>query len=114
MSNLYDSARVIPFRPQLHPRPDGSMAQVPACWSSPRIQIYESEHAGRLMEWVNALLARDDLHVRAVSPAAVCALRESDNMNNRLLMPHYTITIIYQLRTAPAASEQLDPSAVAA
>jgi hypothetical protein len=114
MSNLYDSARVIPFRPQLHPRPDGSMAQVPACWSSPRIQIYESEHAGRLMAWVNTLLARDDLHVCAVSPAAVCALRESDSVNNPLLTPHYTITITYQLWTAPAASEQLDPSAVAA
>jgi hypothetical protein len=35
-------------------------------------------------------------------------------MNTPLLTPHYTITIIYQLRTTPAASEQLDPSAVVA
>jgi len=35
-------------------------------------------------------------------------------MNNSLLMAHYTITVIYQVRTTPAASEQLDPSALAA
>jgi hypothetical protein len=49
-----------------------------------------------------------------VSPAAVCALRESDSVNNPLLTAHYTITVIYQVRTTPAASEQLDASALAA
>jgi hypothetical protein len=49
-----------------------------------------------------------------VSPAAVCALRESDSMTNPLLMPHYTITVIYQDRVTPLASEQVDPSATAA
>ena len=114
MSNLYDAARVIPFRSRLHPRPDGSMAQVQACWSPPRLQILQSEHADRLMQWVSNLLARDDLHVCAVSPAAVCALRESDSINNPLLMPHYTITVIYQERITPTASELIDASAVAA
>jgi hypothetical protein len=83
-------------------------------WSPPRLQILESEHADRLMQWVSNLLARDDLHICAVSPATVCTLRESDSMNNPLLMPHYTIPVIYQLRTAPGASEQVDLSAVAA
>jgi hypothetical protein len=66
------------------------------------------------MQWVSTLLARDDLHVCAVSPAAVCALRESDSMTNPLLMPHYTITVICQERITLAASEQVDLSAVAA
>jgi hypothetical protein len=114
MSNLYDAARVIPFRPRLHPRPDGSMAQVPPCWSPPQLQILQSEYADRLMQWVSNLLARDDLHICAVSPAAVCALRESDSMNNPLLMPHYTITVIYQDRITPAASEPVDQFAAAA
>ena len=114
MSNLYDAARVIPFRPRLHPCPDGSMAQFPPCWSPPRLQILQSEHADRLMAWISNLLARDDLHICAVSPAAVCPLRESDSMDNPLLMPHYTITVIYQERITLAASEPLDPSAVAA
>jgi hypothetical protein len=35
-------------------------------------------------------------------------------MNNPLLMPHYTVTVIYQDRMAPAACEQVDASAVAA
>ena len=114
MSNLDDSARVIPFRPQFQPCPDGSMARVPTCWSPPRVQIYESEHADRLMEWVNALLARDDPHVCAVSPAAVCAFRESDSINNTLLTPHFTITVIYRVRITPAASELVDQSAATA
>jgi hypothetical protein len=114
MSNLYDAARVIPFRSRLHPRPDGSMAQVPACWSPPRLQILQSEHADRLMQWVSNLLVRDDLHIVAVSPAAVCALRESDSMNDPLLMPHYTITVIYQDRITPAAFEKVNESAAAA
>ena len=90
------------------------MAQVPACWSPPRLQILQSEHADRLMQWVNNLLARDDLHVCAVSPAAVCALRESDSMNNPLLMPHYTITVIYQERITSAACEPVDQDYAAA
>jgi hypothetical protein len=92
----------------------GLFETVPPSWSPPRLQILESEHANRLMQWVSNLLARDDLHIVAVSPAAVCALRESDSMNNPLLMAHYTITIIYQLRTAPAATELIDLSVVAA
>jgi hypothetical protein len=46
------------------------------------------------MQWVSTLLARDDLHVCAVSPTAVGALRASDSMNTPLLMPHDTITVI--------------------
>ncbi len=61
------------------------------------------------MQWVSNLLARDDLHVVAVSPAAVCALRESGSMTNPLLMPHYTVTVIYQDRITPLAFEQVDP-----
>jgi hypothetical protein len=72
------------------------------------------EVADRLIQWVSTLLARDDLHVCAVSPAAVCGLCESDSMTNPLLMSHYTITVIYQDRIAPPASKQVDPSAVAA
>jgi hypothetical protein len=43
-----------------------------------------------------------DLYVCAVSPAVVCALRESDSTNNPLLMPHSTITVIYQDRLPDA------------
>ena len=83
-------------------------------WSPPRLQISESDHPGRLMEWVNSVFARDDLHVCAVSPAAVCALRESDSMNNPLLAPHYTVTVLYQERLTPAASAPRDQTPSAA
>jgi hypothetical protein len=83
-------------------------------WSPPWLQILESEHADRLMQWVSNLLARDDLHIVAVSPATVSALYESDSTNNPLLTPHYTITVIYQDRMPPAACEQVDSSAAAA
>ncbi|MGH2617813.1 MAG: hypothetical protein ACRDJC_21500, partial [Thermomicrobiales bacterium] len=79
---------------------------IPPEWSPPRVQIYDSEHAGRVMEWVNILLSRPDIHVCAVSPAAVCALRESDSMNNPLLMPHYTVTVIYQERITPETGDE--------
>jgi hypothetical protein len=92
----------------------GLFETIAPSWSPPRLQILQSEHSGRLMQWVSTLLARDDLHVCAVSPAAVCTLRESDSMNNPLLMPHYTVTVIYQDRMAPAAFEQVNSSAVAA
>jgi hypothetical protein len=114
--NLLDHNNIRMFRPRcgnVDPT-TGLFETIAPYWSPPRLQILESEHADRLTEWVNTLLAREDLHVVAVSPAAVCALRESDSVNTPLLMPHYTITIIYQVRTTPAASEQLDPSAVAA
>jgi hypothetical protein len=80
----------------------------------PRLQILESEYPDRLMQWVSNLLARDDLHLVAVSPAAVCALRESDSTNNPLLMPHYTVTVVYQERITSAACEPVDPMQAAA
>jgi hypothetical protein len=83
-------------------RQTGQFETVAPSWSPPRLQILQSEHADRLMQWVSNLLARDDLHVVAVSPAAVCALRESDSTNNPLLMPHYTVTVIYQDRLPEA------------
>ena len=92
----------------------GRFETIVPSWSPQRLQILESEHADRLMQWVSTLLARDDLHIVAVSPATVCALRESDSMNNPLLMPHYTVTVIYQDRMAPAEYEQVDSSALAA
>jgi hypothetical protein len=95
-------------------REAGQFETVAPSWSPPRLQILESEHADRLMQWVSNLLARDDLHIVAVSPAAVCALRESDSMTNPLLMPHYTITVIYQDRITPTASELIAPSTAAA
>ena len=92
----------------------GRFETIAPAWSPPRLQILESEHADRLMQRVSTLLARDDLHIVAVSPAAVCALRESDSMNNPLLMPHYTVTVIYQDQMAPTECEQVGSSAVAA
>jgi hypothetical protein len=92
----------------------GSRSLSTAACSVPASPARSSRFRKRACGPLCALLARDDLHVVAVSPAAVCALRESDSVNNPLLMPHYTITVIYQVRTTPAASEQLDPSAVVA
>jgi hypothetical protein len=114
--NLLDHHNIREYRPRCGKIIPGTnqFETVAPSWSPPRLQILESEHSDRLMQWVSNLLGRDDLHVCAISPASVCALRESDSVNNPLLMPHYTITIIYQLRTTPDASEQLDPSAVAA
>jgi len=83
-------------------------------WSPPRLQIYESEYPGRLMEWVNIVFARDDLHVCAVSPAAVCALRESDSINNPRLAPHYTGTVRYQERITRPASAPLEQTPIEA
>ena|SRR5688500_1333095 len=99
------SARPMTWRPTGGwPRsPNTTAASIPACWSPPRLQILQSENPDRLMQWVSNLLARDDLHIVAVSPAAVCALRESDSMNNPLLTPHYTITVIDQDRLPEAA-----------
>jgi hypothetical protein len=114
--NLLDHNNIRDFRPRCGRVISGThqFETVAPSWSPPRLQILQSEYPDRLMQWVTTLLARDDLHICAVSPAAVCAVRESDSVNNPLLTPHYTITIIYQLRTTPATSEQLDPSAVAA
>ena len=114
--NLLDHNTIREYRPRCDNVIPGTrqFQTVAPAWSPPRLQIYESEHPARLMEWVNTLFARADLHVCAVSPAAVCALRESDSMNNPLLMPHYSITVIYQERITPTASELIDPSAVAA
>jgi hypothetical protein len=103
--NLLDHNKVREYRPRcgkINPE-TGQFGTVVPSWSPPRLQILESEHADRLMQWVSNLLARDDLHVVAVSPAAVCALRESDSTNNPLLMPHYTVTVIYQERSPEAA-----------
>jgi hypothetical protein len=50
----------------------------------------------------------------ADTPAAVCALRESDSMNNLLLMPHYTGTVIYQERITSAVCEPVDQDYAAA
>jgi hypothetical protein len=114
--NLLDHKNIRVFRPRcgnVDPT-TGLFETIAPSWSPPRLQILESEHADRLMQWVSNLLARDDLHICAVSPAAVCALRESDSMNNPLLMPHYTITVIYQDRITPAASEPVDQFAAAA
>ena len=36
-------------------------------------------------------------------PTAVCAIRETDSMNDPLLRRHYTITVIYQDRLPEAA-----------
>jgi hypothetical protein len=114
--NLLDHTSIRDYRPRCGRVISGThqFETVAPSWSPPRLQILESEHPDRLMQWVSTLLARDDLHVVAVSPAAVCALRESDSTNNPLLMLHYTITIIYQDRITPAAFEQVDPSATAA
>jgi hypothetical protein len=102
--NLLDHNNIRVIRPRcgnVDPT-TGLFETIAPSWSPPRLQILESEHAGRLMQWVSTLLARDDLHVVAVSPAAVCALRESDSTNNPLLMPHYTVTVIYQDRLPEA------------
>ena len=114
--NLLDHNHIREYRPRCGNvnRQTGQLETVPPSWSPPRLQILESEHAGRLMQWVSNLLARDDLHICAVSPAAVCALRESDSMNNPLLMPHYTITVIYQDRIASAACARVDQTYAAA
>jgi hypothetical protein len=114
--NLLDQNSIRGYRPRCGSVISGThqFETVAPSWSPPRLQILESEHPDRLMQWVSNLLARDDLHIVAVSPAAVCALRESDSMNNPLLMPHYTVTVIYQERITSAASEQVDLSAVAA
>jgi hypothetical protein len=103
--NLLDTDRIKNYRPTSGPLIPGTncFEQIPPTWGPPQIQIYDSEHAGRVMEWVNTLLIRPDIHVCAVSPAAVCALRESDSMNNPLLMPHFTVTVIYQERLPVAA-----------
>ena len=114
--NLLDHNSIRAYRPRCGNvnRQTGQFETVAPSWSPPRLQILESEHPDRLMQWVSTLLARDDLHVCAVSPAAVCALRESDSMNNLLLMPHYTITVIYQERITAAACEPVDPMQAAA
>jgi hypothetical protein len=106
--NLLDSDRIKTYRPTSGPLIPGanSFEQIPPAWGPPRVQIYDSEHAGRITEWVITLLIRPDIHVCAVSPAAVCALRESDSMSNPPLMPHYTVTVIYQERIAPAAQAE--------
>jgi hypothetical protein len=102
--NLLDHTIIRDYRPRCGRVVSGThqFETVAPCWSPPRLQILQSEHPDRLMQWVSNLLARDDLYVVAVSPAAVCALRESDSMNNPLLMPHYTITVIYQDRLPEA------------
>ena len=108
--NLLDHNYIREFRPRCGNVIPGTLQfqTVAPAWSPPRLQIYESGHAGRLMEWVNSVFARGDLHACAVSPAAVCALRESDSINNPLLAPHYTVTVIYQERITLAASAPLD------
>jgi hypothetical protein len=114
--NLLDHNNIRVFRPRcgnVDPT-TGLFETIAPSWSPPRLQILESEHADRLMQWVSNLLARDDLHLVAVSPAAVCALRESDSTNNPLLMPHYTVTVVYQERITSAACEPVDPMQAAA
>jgi hypothetical protein len=114
--NLLDHDSIWDYRPCCGRVVSGThqFETVAPSWSPPRLQILQSAHPDRLMQWVSNLLARDDLYVVAVSPAAVCALRESDSTNNPLLMPHYTVTVIYQERVTPPASEQVDPSVAAA
>ena len=114
--NLLDHNNIRVFRPRcgnVDPT-TGLFETIAPSWSPPRLQILESEHSDRLMQWVSNLLARDDLHLVAVSPAAVCALRESDSTNNPLLMPHYTVTVVYQERITSAACEPVDPMQAAA
>ena len=98
--NLLDHNSIRDYRPRCGRVISGTLQfeTVAPSWSPPRLQILQSEHADRLMQWVSNLLARDDLHIVAVSPAAVCALRESDSTNNPLVMPHYTVTVICQDR----------------
>ena len=114
--NLLDHTSIRDYRPRCGRVISGThqFETVAPSWSPPRLQILQSEHPDRLMQWVSNLLARDDLHVVAVSPAAVCALRESDSTNNPLLMPHYTVTVIYQERITSAACEPVDPMQAAA
>jgi hypothetical protein len=89
------------------------MTQVPACRSFPRLEIYQSNQADRLIERVNTQLARDGFHVCAVSLAAIRASRERDSINNTLLKPHFTTTVISQVRITPAAFGLADQSAAA-
>jgi hypothetical protein len=63
--NLYDPSRVLPFKPELWFLPDGSSQRVSSCWGAPKVQIYEDERMGWVMEAVNTLIARPDIHVCA-------------------------------------------------
>jgi hypothetical protein len=108
--NLLDTARIKRHWPDSGKVIPGTncFEKIAPEWGPPQIQIYDSEHAGRIMEWVNTLLIRPDVHVCAVSPAAVCALRESDSMSNPLLIPHFSVTVIYQERLPVDAAPILD------
>jgi hypothetical protein len=114
--NLLDHTNIRDYRPRCGRVVSGThqFETVPPSWSPPRLQILQSEYPDRLMQWVSTLLARDDLHACAVSPAAVGALHGSDSMSNPLLMPHYTITVIYQERITPPPCEPVDQTYAAA
>lgn len=106
MSNLYDRARVVPFAPSLRHTPDGGSEPVPSCWGPPKVQIYEDERMGWVMDQVNILLARPDVHVCAISPAAVCATPEISGYSGEptgVWTPYFAITVIYQQRLAESA-----------
>lgn len=112
--NLYDSSRVIPFKPELRFLPDGASQRVPSCWGPPQVQIFEDERAGWVMEAVNTLLARPDVHVCAVSPAAVCATPEIGRHSGEptgVWSPSFAITVIYQQRTPQAAAVPISEAA---
>jgi hypothetical protein len=78
------------------------------------VQIFEDERMGWVMDAVNTLLARPDVHVCAVSPAAVCATPEIGRHSGEptgVWAPYFVITVIYQQRTEQPAAEPVPEAA---
>ncbi len=107
--NLLDHNCVREFRPTVGTVIPGThcFEEVPPRWSPPRLQIYEDERPGWVMEAVSTLLASPDVHVIAVSPAALTATPEIGSHSGNptgVWSPLYAVTVIYQNRLPESAA----------
>lgn len=104
--NLLAHANVRDYRPRCGKLIPGTntFETIAPLWGPPQVQVYEDERVGWIMESVNTLMARPDVHVCAIAPVALTATPEIGRHSGEptgVWQPHYAITVIYQARQQP-------------
>ena len=88
---------------------------LPPCWSPPRLCIFAHSEAERVDELVSRFLSDMSVHIIAVSPAAIGpGWWPYDHRPAGEPVPHFAVSVLYQERLTPAASESVDQTPAAA
>jgi hypothetical protein len=79
------------------------------CWSPPRLRIFDHSEAAHVDDLVSRFLASPSVHIIAVSPAVIGpGWWPYDHSPGGEPVPLFAVSVLYQERLTPAASDSLD------